>query len=100
MSGRGLAETGRTGGRRTGVRAPGPPRSQVGASSFLEGLGDLRWKLPSRKLRRARDKGDLDVGLADRRGGARRTARGCGELHTESAALRRCGAEARGAAPR
>src|SRR5256884_7229453 len=98
MSGRGLAETGRTGRRRTGVRAPGPSRSQGGASSLLEGLGDLRWKLPSRKLRRARDKGDLDVGLADRGGGARRRVRGGAELRTESAALRRCGAKARGTA--
>src|SRR5690348_7088279 len=64
------------------------------------GAVDLRWKLPSRRLRRARDQGDPHAGLVDRSGGAGRRVRGHAQLRAAPAALRRCGAEARGPARR
>src|SRR5207249_1194434 len=62
--------------------------------------GGLRRKLPSRKLRMARDKGDPHAGLADRSGGAGGRVRGHAQPRAAPAALRRRGAQARRAARR
>src|SRR5438874_11142672 len=58
----------------------------------------LRWKLPGRKLRRARDRERPDDRLADRSGGVGRRVRGRAELRAPPAALRRGGPAPRGAA--